>query len=87
MIKQWRNDSTLCMSGPVLCTFVQYLITFCSCPEAARVVISGRFVRPGVLDKRAEVNDPSLNSSREKPPKVVAGCISTVFPYNSLARG
>ena len=39
-------------SGPVIRTFVQYLIAFCSLPETASHVISGMFVGPTVHDKR-----------------------------------
>ena len=37
--------------GPVLRTFVQYLIAFCSRPETASDVISGRFVGSIVPNK------------------------------------
>ena len=33
--------STLCPAGPVLRTFMQYLMTFCSRPEVDNDVISG----------------------------------------------
>ena len=42
-------------AGPVLCTFVQYLVTFCSRPEATGDFISGWLVGPIVLDKCAGV--------------------------------
>ena len=37
--------------SPVLRTFMQYLVAFCSRPEAGSGVISGRFVTPIVPDK------------------------------------
>ena len=42
-VKQWSNYFTLCPAGPVLRTFVQYLIAFYSRPEASGDVIFGRF--------------------------------------------
>ena len=51
--------------GPVLRTFVQYLIAFCSRSEAPGDVISGMFVVPVVLDKCVKLHEPSLNRSRD----------------------
>ena len=63
--------------------FVQYLITFCSQPEAAGVVISGLFVWPVVLDKYVKFHDPSLNRSREIPSEAGGGGIfDCFFPSN-----
>ena len=48
-----QTVTELCASMPtalVLRTFVQHLIAFCSLPEAASNVISGRFVGPIVHD-------------------------------------
>ena len=45
-------------------TSVQYLITFCSQPEAD-------IVGPIVSDKRVKFRDPRLNRSREIQPKAV----------------
>ena len=39
------NYSTLWPSAPILHTFVQYIIAFCSRPEAGKDVIVGRFGR------------------------------------------
>ena len=59
-------------AGPFLCTFVQYLVAFCSRPEAVSDVTSGRFVGPMVPDKRVKFRYPRLNHSREIPPDAVA---------------
>ena len=69
----------LCPAGPVLRTFVEYLITFYSRPEAASDVISGMFVGPVVRDKSVKSHDPSLNRSREIPPEAVGGGIFNCF--------
>ena len=66
----------------VLCTFVQYLITFCSRLEAADDVISGTFVGTVVLHKCVKFHDPTLNGSREIPPKSIGGGIFDRFPHN-----
>ena len=67
----WPTYLTLCPAGPVLRTVVQYLITFCSRPEAASTVISGTLLGPFVLDKFLNFRDPSLNGSREIPAEAV----------------
>ena len=56
-----------------LCTLLQYFIAFCSRPEAASEVISGRFLRPIVPDKCAKFRDPCSTRSREIPPGAVGG--------------
>ena len=56
-------------------TFVQYLMAFCSRLEAASGVISGRFVRPIVLDKYVKFRDLCKNWSPEIPPEAVGGGI------------
>ena len=38
-------------AGSVICTFMQYSITFCSQPEAASDVIYGVFVRQSIVDE------------------------------------
>ena len=48
-----------CPAGPVFRTFVQYLITFCSRPEAARDVIVGSFLEPIVVDMHVKLRGPS----------------------------
>ena len=63
----------------VLRTFVQYLMAFCSRPEAASDIISGRFARPIVLDKCVNFRDPSLNRSREIPALAVGSGILDSF--------
>ena len=63
------------LPGHVQCTFVQYLIAFCSRPEAASDVLSGRFVSPIVPDKCEKFSDPHLNHSGAIPPEAVAGGI------------
>ena len=55
---------------PVLRTFVQYLIAFCSRQQTASDLISGKFVRLIVPDKYVEFGDPRLNHSQEKPSEV-----------------
>ena len=40
-------------------------------PEETSDVISGRFVRPIVLEKRVKMGHPRLNRSREIPPEAV----------------
>ena len=67
--------------GPVLRTLVQYLIAFCSRPEADSDVISCRIVRPIVPDKLGQFRDPRLNCSREIPPAVVGGIFNGYFRY------
>ena len=47
--------------------FIQYLIAFCSWPEATSDVISGRFVGPIIPDNRVKFGDPGINCSREMP--------------------
>ena len=42
--------------GPVLLTFVQYLITFRSRPDVASDVISGVFVGPIAIDKFVKIS-------------------------------
>ena len=69
----WPNYSTHCRLYPFLRTSVQYLIAFCSRPEAASDVISGRFVRLAVPDKYVKFHGRRLNRSREIPPNAV-GC-------------
>ena len=65
-------------------TFVQYLIAFCSRPEALSDVISSRFVRPIVLNKCLKFCDPCLNHFREIPPEAVGGGIfDSFFPIIS----
>ena len=49
-------------AGPVLCTFVHYLIAFCSRPETATDVTLS-FVGPIVPDGRVKFCDPRLNHS------------------------
>ena len=68
--------------GPVLRTFLKYLIVFCRRPERAGDAILGRFEGPLVLDKRVKFRDPSLNCSREIPPEAIGSgifdCLSPV---------
>ena len=42
----------LCLAGPVLCTFMQYLNKFCSRLELASDVVSSMFVRLFFVDKQ-----------------------------------
>ena len=48
---------------PVLRNFMQNLIAFCSRPETASDVMSGRFMGLIVHDKRAKFRYPRLNRS------------------------
>ena len=65
--KQLSNYSTTCSAGPVLRTVEQYLMAFCSRPKAASDVVSGRFVKPLVIDTVVKFCHPRLNHSREIP--------------------
>ena len=62
-------------AGPILRTFVQYLLTFCSRPEAASDAVSSRVVEPIVLDKWVKFNGPSLNRSIKISPEAAGGGI------------
>ena len=64
-VKQWPNYSTLCLAGPVLRTFVQYLITFCSRPEADNDVISGTAVDNVGVDVPIKFGDYRPNGFRD----------------------
>ena len=68
--------------APFCATFVQHLITFCSRKSRYSDVISGKLVRPVVLDKLVKYRDPSLNRSREIPPEAAIG---VTFDSFSLA--
>ena len=57
--------------GRVLCSITKYSVTYCSRPEAASDVISGKFVRPSILNKVVKFGDPRLNRSRAIRPKFV----------------
>ena len=69
------NYSTISPAGPVLRTFVQTLIAFCSRPEAAGDVISDRFLGPIVPDRQVKFGVHHTNGSREMQPKAVRGSI------------
>ena len=69
----------LCPAGPVLHTFVEFCIAFCSRQEAASYVISNAFVKAIVPDKCVKLCGPRLNRSREIPPEAVGGDISHRF--------
>ena len=60
-------------------TFVQYLVAFCSRPEEASGVISGRFVGPIVPDMCEKFGEPHSNRSREIPPEAVGRGIFDSF--------
>ena len=59
-------DSLAGQTRFVLRTFVQYLVAFCSRPEASGDVLSGRFGRLIVHDKSVKSSDPCSNHSLEK---------------------
>ena len=61
--------------APVLRTFVQYLVTFCSRPEAVSDFITGTFVGLAVPVKCVEFLDPRLNRSPEIRPEAIGGGI------------
>ena len=61
--------------APILRTFVQFLIAFCSRLEAASDIISGRLVKLAVLNKCEKFWDPRLNCAPEIRPEAIAGCI------------
>ena len=67
--------STLWPSGPVLRTFVQYIIPFCNRSETASDVLSGKFYGTGCPDKYVKFRDHRLNHSWEISPEGVAGGI------------
>ena len=78
-----QNVTELCtfMSvAPVLRTFVEYLIAFCSPLEKASDVISDRFMRPIVYDKLVKFCNPRLIRSREIPPETVGDSVFEFFP-------
>ena len=52
-------------SIPVLRTYVQYLIPFCSWIEAASDVISGMYMRQSIFDKAVKFGDPRFNYTHE----------------------
>ena len=56
-----------------------YLVAFCSRPEAAGDVISGRFVRPIVSDKSVKLCYPRLNCSPEIQQEAAGGGIFDRF--------
>ena len=56
-------------AGPVVRTFVHYVIAFCSWPETASDVITGRSVGPIVYNKRVKFHDPPSTRFQEIPPK------------------
>ena len=66
-------------TAPVLRTFVQCLIAFCSRRETAGKVVSGAFLEPIVHDVQVKFRDPRLNRSGEIPPEAVGGVISGRF--------
>ena len=68
-------------AAPILRTFMQNLITFCSQPEAASDVISGTLVRPIVVDKYLKFHDPSLNILKKLHPRPSETVFSTFFRY------
>ena len=57
--------------GPVLRTFAQYLIAFCSRPEAASDAMSSSIVGLIAPDKYVKYRDPCLNCSGEIRPNVI----------------
>ena len=68
------------LARPVLrITFVQYLIAFCSQPEATSDVISGVFVGSVIPDNRVKFGDHRVNLSGEIPTEAVLGGIFHCF--------
>ena len=65
--------------SPVLRTFVQYLIAFCSWPEAVSDVISGRFTRLIVPNKCANFVISAQTILDKFHPKPSEAVFSTVF--------
>ena len=66
-------------AAPVLRTFVQYLVTFCSRPDDASDFISGSIWGPIIPNKPVKCRDPCLNHSREIAPDGVGGGIFDSF--------
>ena len=78
--KRWPNYLTLWPVAPVLRSFVQYLIAFCSRLKAASDDMFGRFVGLTVPDKWVKFRDRRLNRSREiRPKSVESGIIDGFF--------
>ena len=61
---------------------MQYLIAFCSRPEAASDVISGVLVGPIVSDKQMLFRDHRLDRTREIPSEAIEGGILAAFCDN-----
>ena len=55
------------------------VLAFCSWPEAANDIISGKCVVPIVNDVHVKFRDPRLNRSWEIPPEAVGGGIFDRF--------
>ena len=73
-----QTVTALCASmpaAPVLRTFLQYSFAFCSRPEVANDVMSGRFVRLVDPDQCVKFRDPRLHRSPEIRPEAVGGGI------------
>ena len=61
---------------------MQYLIAFCSRPEAASDVISSHFVELIVSDEFVKFGDPCLNRFGEIRPEAIEGGIFDIFRDN-----
>ena len=68
-------DSLAGRIGPVLCTFVQYLIEVCNRMETACGVISCKFLGLIVRVSAQKFRDPRLNRSGEIAPEAVGSGI------------
>ena len=60
-------------------TLTQYLIAFCSRPEATYDLMPSGFEEPVDPDDRVKFGDPRLNFSQESPPAAVWGGIFDGF--------
>ena len=67
------------LTAPIFTYFCIVFNGILQLPKAASDVISGRFVRPVVLDKCVKFLDPSLNRSQEISPAAVRGGIFDSF--------
>ena len=69
----------LWLTGPVLRTFMQYLMAFCSRQETASDVVSGRFVGPFVHDQQVNFVILAKTVLEKFHPKPSDAAFTTVF--------
>ena len=79
VISRWPNYAASVLAAPVLRTIVQYLIAFCSRPETASDIISGRLVGPIVHDKHVNFLSIAKTVIEKFHMKPSGAAFSTVF--------